>query len=331
MKRLVITAARTFDIVEVSDPVPGGGELLIAPVLVGICATDRELLDGTMIYLRTGRTEYPLTPGHEWVGRVVGYGPGVSGFPIGSVVVGECSIGCGVCSTCRSGNYHRCDDRHETGVLGQQGGMAELMTFPSSSAHLIPATVALEDAALIEPTAVAYRAVLRLAAAAGSSVLVVGAGTLGYLVAVLAASVLKLDVAVIDPRPELVDRLSEFGVRAAKPDERFDGVIEAAGRPAAAQTALERLAPGGRLVLVGLTGASSVPIPLDSVVVSDQEILGSLGSANVWPDVIELIANGAIRPSRLVTHTRDLADFALAVDLPSVESSVGKVLISIGE
>jgi L-iditol 2-dehydrogenase len=331
MRKLVITAARSFDIVETADPAPGDGDLLIAPLRVGICATDRELLDGSMIYLRTGRTAFPLTPGHEWVGRVVGFGAGVTGFPVGSIVVGECSIGCGRCATCERGDYHRCDVRRETGVMGQQGAMAELMTFPSSSAHVIPETVSLEDAALIEPTAVAYRAVQRLAPAPGSSALVVGAGTLGYLVAVIAARVMHLDVAVIDPRPELIERLRDFGVREAAPGELFDGVIEAAGRPAAAQTALERLAPGGRLVLVGLTGEPTVSIPLDAVVVSDQEILGSLGSANVWPEVIALVADGAIRPSLLVTHTLELAEFARAVDLPAVDRTVGKVLISVGD
>src|SRR5665811_1349220 len=94
MKRLVITGADRYEVRDSAPPEPADDEILIAPLRVGICATDLELIDGSMVYLRNGLTSLPLTPGHEWVGRVVGLGSSVRGFSLGNRVVGECSIGC---------------------------------------------------------------------------------------------------------------------------------------------------------------------------------------------------------------------------------------------
>ena len=80
---------------------------------------------------------HPFVPGHEWSGEVVETGANVTGFAIGDAVVGECSIGCRKCKRCRSGNYHLCKDRSETGILKQQGGMAEYIRYPQFFLHKI--------------------------------------------------------------------------------------------------------------------------------------------------------------------------------------------------
>lgn len=329
MKHVSIIGSGRFEVCDTSPPIPGPNDLLIAPLRVGICATDLELLDGSMVYLRTGKTSFPLTPGHEWVGRVVDLGRAVVDFAAGDIVVGECSVGCGHCAICSAGAYHRCLDRRETGIMGLGGGLTELMTFPSASAHAVPSGIGLEDAALVEPTAVAYRAILRLAPQNGSSVLIVGGGTLGYLAAAVLKNCFAMDVAVAASRETSLNRLRAIGVREPGVGEHFTNILEAAGTELALNSAFERLGPGGRLVLIGLTGLEAVPMPVDNIVVGDQEIIGSIGSPGVWPEVLRIIASGAVSPSALVTHTFSLQNFDQAIELLSQrDSTTGKILIA---
>ncbi len=105
---------------------------------MGLCATDLELLDGSMVYLRHGRAHLPLVPGHEWVARVEDPGAPEPGFAVGDIVVGECSIGCGDCPVCASGGYHQCPRRQETGVMNRDGALAQQLRFPARSAHAVP-------------------------------------------------------------------------------------------------------------------------------------------------------------------------------------------------
>ena len=89
MRALVISGAGRHALLDHDLPPAGPGDLLLAPLAVGLCATDLELLDGSMVYLRDGRAHLPLVPGHEWVARVVDPGTPCSGFAVGDVVVGS--------------------------------------------------------------------------------------------------------------------------------------------------------------------------------------------------------------------------------------------------
>jgi threonine dehydrogenase-like Zn-dependent dehydrogenase len=193
----------------------------------------------------------------------------------------------------------------------------------------VPDGVDLADAALVEPTAVAYRAVQRLAPPLRKSVLVVGGGTQGFLAAMILASQRDSDVAVLDNRVDRMERLRLFGVRAPAPDETFGYVLEAAGGPGSLDAARMRMTPGARLVVVGLSGQPTVEVAVDDLVVKDQTMIGSIGSPGVWPEVIAMIASGAVRPSVVVTHVLDLAEVVAAQALVRRrDPAVGKVLIA---
>jgi len=328
MRALVISGAGCHALVDHDLPPADPGDLLLAPLAVGLCATDLELLDGSMVYLRDGRAHLPVVPGHEWVARVVDPGAPGSGFAVGDVVVGECSIGCGDCPMCASGAYHQCPRREETGVMNRDGALAELLRFPARSAHAVPPGVAVEDAAFAEPTAVALRAVLRSGAEPRSRVLVVGGGTLGWLAAAVFLDLLDADVAALEPDAGRMERLVALGVRVAGAGEVFDVVLEASGSRGGVAAALDRLGASGRLVVIGLTGAESVPVDLDRVVVNDQVVLGSLGSPDVWPQALELLGRGRVRPSALVTHRYPLEAVDMAVaTMRDRAPGTGKVLV----
>ena len=159
--------------------------------------------------------------------------------------------------------------------------------------------------------------------------LVVGGGTQGFLAAMILAQQADSDVAVVDSRPDRVERLRAQGVRSPRDGETFGYVLEAAGGPDSLDVARSRMAPGARLVVVGLSGRPTVPVAVDDLVVKDQTMAGSVGSPGVWPEVIALIESGALRPSALVTHVVDLADVVAAQDLlRRRDPAVGKVLIA---
>src|SRR3954463_12892799 len=103
MRALVISGPGRYAVLEHELPPANPDDLLLAPLAVGLCATDLELLDGSMVYLRNGRTQLPLVPGHEWVARVLDPGGPDTGFVAGDLVVGECSIGCDDCLLCAMG------------------------------------------------------------------------------------------------------------------------------------------------------------------------------------------------------------------------------------
>jgi threonine dehydrogenase-like Zn-dependent dehydrogenase len=328
MRAFVISGAGCHALSERDLPPAGPGDLLLAPLAVGLCATDLELLNGSMVYLRDGRAHLPLVPGHEWVARVVDPGAPGSGFAVGDVVVGECSIGCGDCPVCASGAYHQCPRRQETGIMNRDGAIAQQLRFPARSAHAVPLGVAVEDAVFAEPTAVALRAVQRSGAEPHSRVLVVGGGTLGWLAAAVLLDLLDGDVAALEPDTGRMERLVALGVRAAWAGELFDVVLEASGAQGGVAAALDRLGPSGRLVMIGLTGADSVPVDLDRVVVNDQAILGSLGSPDVWPQALEMLGRGRVRPSALVTHRYPLDAVGEAVaTMGDRAPGTGKVLV----
>jgi L-iditol 2-dehydrogenase len=332
MRAVVISGPGEYALVDKPVPAVGDDELLLAPLAVGICRTDLELLDGTMVYLRDGRSSLPMTPGHEWVARVAAVGSAVTGFSVGERVVGECSIGCGTCRLCASGNYHQCPTRRETGVMDLDGAMGGFFAFPARSAHIVPPAIRDEDAVFAEPTAVALRAIQLSGLVAGERALVVGGGTIGWLATALILDLYAVDLAVAEPDPVRRSRLESLGARTAASGDRFDVVIEASGSAGGVSSALSSLADSGRLVNVGLSGLPGVEVDLDRVVVKDQTIIGSLGSPGVWPETLGLLGRGRVTPSAIVTARHPLSAFPNAVaGLRENTPGAGKVLILPGE
>jgi threonine dehydrogenase-like Zn-dependent dehydrogenase len=328
MRAVMITAPRDYAVITKPVPSIGPEEFLLAPLAVGICRTDLELLDGTLVYFRDGRSSLPLTPGHEWVARVAAVGSAVDGFSVGQRVVGETSIGCGSCPVCARGDYHQCPERRETGVMNLDGAMGGFFAFPARAAHAVPDHIGDEDAVFAEPAAVALRAILRSGLASGDRSLVVGGGTIGWLTAAIALDLYEVGVAIAEPDPVRRARLESLGARTAAAGDRFDVVIEASGSAGGIATAFASLADSGRLVAVGLTGLPAVEVDLDRVVVKDQTLIGSLGSPGVWPETLRLLGRGRVKPSSIVTRRHPLSGFLDAVSsLRDGTSGGGKVLI----
>ena len=259
------------------------GEVLVRVWYVGICATDLEVLEGTLGYYRSGQAKYPIVPGHESSGTVVAVGPRVSEFNEGDRVVVECIQGCGECPECARDEAIRCRDRREVGVMGHDGAYASYLVTRARYVHRVPESVTQAQAALTEPLAVVHKALRRLGSQAQGDrprrCAVIGAGTIGHLT----ARVLALrghSVTVFDQERDRLDLLNgEVETSASLEDlGRFEWLIEATGQQPVLSTLLQQCSTGATLLLLGLP-YSAQTFSFESIVAYDRSVLGSVGSS----------------------------------------------------
>jgi L-iditol 2-dehydrogenase len=303
MKALVFSRQDVADVIDRDVPTIGPDEALIRSHAVGICHSDFELLEGRYII----PFEYPITPGHEWAGKVVEVGASVAGIRPGDRVVGECVVGPG--------------GRDHFG-FNISGAAAEYFKVKAEWLHVIPDSLDYKQAALVEPFSVAYNAVTCLGGVDPSDTLaILGGGPIGLL-SLLAAAANRARVIVIEPQAQRREIAKDLGASAAldptAADFRdavsdvtagrgFDGVIEAAGSPAAMALALEVAGHSARLAYAGINVGSTAPAALGLIQSKALRIRGLIGSAGLWPQTIRFIASGAVDPSRIVTAGIPLA------------------------
>jgi threonine dehydrogenase-like Zn-dependent dehydrogenase len=326
MKAVVVTSPGHVALQEIPVPVAAPRELLIQPVACGMCGTDLELIDGSIdpAYVR-----YPLVLGHEWVGRLLG-----DDELSGGLVVVEGIIPCGHCDECLIGATNRCETYDEIGFT-RPGALAELISVPEALVHHLRPSVSLLDAALVEPMAVVWRALVRSAIRPRSTCLVIGDGTVAMLAVHLLGRFEPTRVTMLGVRPaqrELALRAGADEFLLEPSDQRFDVIIEAAGHADAVTTALSSVARGGSITLLGLPPhGTQVAIVPDDFVNNDITLQGSFSyTRRAWDDVVSLLNDGEITPSFLVTHTFGIDDFDHAIDTlrsPAPGAARGKVMM----
>lgn len=312
MRALVVNEPGSATVVEWPDPVAAGDEILLRPLLAGMCGTDLELIDGT---IDPAYARYPLVIGHEWVGELIFES---SLGPVGTRVVVEGIIPCTQCDACRRGATNLCDVYDEIGFT-RPGAIAERIRVPPASVHRLSDDVDLADAALVEPMAVVWRALTRIALRPGLRVAVVGDGTIALLAAHLVRLFSPVTTTVVGRRKEqreLALRAGADEFLTEMPDASFDLVIEAAGNASAVQSAIEHCARGGMVILLGLPPhGTTVEIEPDNLVNHDVIIQASFSYTRAaFADVVARLNAGALHPSFLITHrfTLETATEAIA-------------------
>lgn len=298
-------------------PKPGKGEILVRTAWQGICATDLEILDGRLGYYASGMAKYPIVPGHELSGRVAAVGPGVPGLSIGDAVVVECIQGCGDCPRCRADDAIGCRRRRELGVIGLDGGYADLVLTRARFAHKLPKGLALKTASLAEPLAAVSKGLRRLAAAWGArpasrKVAVIGAGAIGTLAALALRA--RGQQPVLFDREELRRKgASKAGLEArARLDDlaEFDAIIEATGNGDALRSVIDGSRAGATLLVLGFP-YDERPFAFEKLVAFDKTLLGSVGSSSAdFDEALRLL--GRIDTSKLDVKAFPLEDYEAA-------------------
>jgi L-iditol 2-dehydrogenase len=311
MRVALLTEARSLAIAEHEEPALSGGEVLIESLAGGICGSD--------VHTYEGRHPFRVPPvvlGHEISGRVLATAADVDGLSPGDLVTIEPQICCRRCYACRAGSPHLCVNARRPGA-GWPGTFAERIVAPAEVVYRLPEGASAEDGALVEPTAVAVRAVRRAGLGFGDTAVVLGAGAIGCLIVAAAratgAQVLLASdpqrfnrdfatslgaQAAIDPRSEaLVDC-----VAAATRGRGADAVFVACSAPEALLDGVAAARRGGVVVQVAL---HEQPLRFDATaaVLGEVDVRSSLTySADDFTKALHLVGSGVVSAELFVTQ-----------------------------
>jgi (R,R)-butanediol dehydrogenase/meso-butanediol dehydrogenase/diacetyl reductase len=309
MKAAVFRASgEPLVITERPIPEPGPGQVLIKVHCCGICGSDLAMtVAGSPATFAPG-----CIPGHEYAGHVVAIGKGVTTLRVGDAVSGFPVTGCGTCSACCAGDPYGC-----AGCTFLMGGFAEFTLAQADICARLPATLSLNDGALVEPLACGAQAARLAGVEPESRVLVLGAGPVGLAAIWWAARAGCRQIVASAPSYRRADLALGMGATAFVPldgnfrpslTDSFDNqapdiVFESAGKPGAIATALDCVARRGTVVSSGMCLASDTFVP-GFAVMKQTRFLFSMGySAQDFRDSIAALDAGHIEPRTMVSRT----------------------------
>lgn len=319
-------------------PVPeiGPGEVLIRVAACGICGTDLKKI-------HTGSHSAPRIFGHETTGTIAAIGEGVSGFAVGDRVMVFHHIPCGQCYYCRKKTFAQCPVYKKVGCTAgfepAGGGFAEYVRVMDWIVRRglvkIPDGVPFEQAAFVEPVNTCYKAIQNLALASDETVLVIGQGPIGILLAALAART-GARVLTSDLFPERHKIAATYGldrpIDAGKQDviglthsasqgRGADAVILAVGGNSLIKTAMDAARPGGRVLLFAQTQHGDATIDPAAVCMDEKSLIGSYSaSEEIQDEAAQLVFDGYSQGfdlTRLISHRFSLDDAVKAIHVAS--------------
>lgn len=312
------------------------GEVLVKIDTCGICGTDLKKI-------HTGSHSAPRIFGHEMAGTIVAVGENVKGFVVGDRVMAFHHIPCGHCFYCRKKTFAQCETYKKVGCTAgftpSGGGFAEYIRvmdwIVEKGLVKIPDDIPFEQASFIEPVNTTYKAIDLLQLEADDTVLVIGQGSIGIMLAALAkrtgATVLTSDL-----YPERHAVAAAFGLhhpidartdviaacKAATEGRGVDVVLVAVAADALITQAMEALRPGGRVCLFASTQHGTAPFDPAAVCMDEKTLMGSYSSSVAIQDeaidvVFEGYRDGSFDLTKLISHRFSLKDAVQAIDLAS--------------
>ena len=335
MRAAVYRGINDVRVEEIAVPAIGPGEVLVRIDTCGICGTDLKKI-------HTGSHAAPRVFGHEMAGTIARVGEGVTRFQVGDRVMAYHHIPCGACYFCRKATFAQCEVYKRVGCTAgfaaAGGGFAEYIRvmdwIVDGGLVKIPDDIPFEQACFLEPVNTCYKAIQMLDLKADETVLVIGQGPIGILLAALAkrtgATVLTSDLYAERHRIA-----AEFGLdhpldargdvaAAAKAETEGRGAdvaLVAVGGTAVIQTAMEAIRPGGRVMLFAQTQHEEAPFDPGAVCMDEKTLMGSYSASVAINREVEDLVFGGYRLgfdlTRLISHRFALEDAAEAIDLAS--------------
>ena len=316
---------------EVPVPEIGPGEILVRVHTCGICGTDLKKI-------ATGSHSAPRIFGHETAGVVAKVGEGVRKFDVGERVVVFHHIPCGDCYYCHHKTFAQCDAYKKVGCTAgfepSGGGFAEYVRvmdwIVEKGTVRIPDGTSFEQASFAEPVNTCIKGIETLRLEAGETVLVMGQGPIGLILATLAKRA-GAHVITSDLYPERLTMAHSLGLNltidASKSDavqavrgmtegRGADAVILAVGGTGLIRPAMDAARPGGRVLLFAQTMRDQVTIDPAAVCVDEKALLGSYSaSVELQEESVRFVMNREMDLERLVSHRFPLASGVEALQL----------------
>jgi len=326
MKAAVFFSSKDVHLEDLPEPRIGHGELLVRVAGVGLCGSDIDKIlceavpPGTVL-------------GHEIVGTVAGVGGGVEDFHIGERIAVAHHVSCQSCHYCDRGSDSKCSLFLSTNLY--PGGFAELVRVPEPNVRLaafsIPDDVTYEQAVFTEPLGCCVRAIERSRLTPGDTILIVGAGSIGLLLAQL-AKLQDVKVLVSDLLPDRLDMARSFGVdialnpmtdlfegavREVTSGRGVDTVISTMASQAVLEQALSLVRDGGLIhFFAGKRGGLKANMDLNELYEREVGLITTYSSSpRALREAFRLIVEREIRAEGLVSHHVPLSEVMKGVRL----------------
>jgi L-iditol 2-dehydrogenase len=339
MKALVFRGIRDLRYEVVPTPECAATEARVQVRAVGICGSDVHGYLGT-----TGRRVPPMIMGHEFTGIVESIGSEVRGVHAGDPVAVFPYVPCGQCPYCHDGRINACQDKRFFGVFSINGGMAEYVSVPADALVPLPEGAGFVHGALGEPLSVAARTVGKAEIAPAASLIIIGAGSIGLLSLILAKVRGATAIGVVDICEDRLDLARSLGAewtlnpRTQKPADVLpaslrvrgaDTVIEAVGVDATVNQAVQLVARGGKIVIVGML-EKRIAVDMHELVSKEIRLEASfLYDREEFQHILGQLESLKPQLSRIVSHAVPLSEGVdYFVRLAAGERNICKVVLT---
>jgi L-iditol 2-dehydrogenase len=331
MRAVVYRGVNDVRMEEVPVPEIGPGEILVRVHTCGICGTDLKKI-------ATGSHSAPRIFGHETSGVVAKVGEGVRKFNVDDRVVMFHHIPCGECYYCRQKTFAQCATYKKVGCTAgyepSGGGFAEYVRvmdwIVEKGTVPIPDGISFEQACFVEPVNTCIKGIETLRLQAGETVLVMGQGPIGLILATLAKRA-GARVVTSDLHPARLTIANSFGLKltinASKVDavqaargmtegRGADAVVLAVGGNSLIRPAMDAARAGGRVLLFAQTARGEATIDPAAVCVDEKALLGSYSaSVDLQGESVRFVMNREMDLERLISHRFPLESGVEALNL----------------
>lgn len=317
MKAAVFLKDRKIEVQNVPDPEPKDNEVLIKVDGCGLCGTDVHLYEGAALGVKP-----PVAFGHEITGTVAATGRNVNDLKIGQRVAVDPVVTCGACRYCQIGRPNLCTNMTVVGYV-IWGGFAELCCVPRGYVYPMSDKITPKAGILAETLACVVNGYERLQIETGSSVLIVGAGSVGLLWNNMVKHSCTSSLCQVDIVPERVERAKTIGADAVElignPDlnrdfekkysDKFDIVVDCTGEGEGVKWGLNKVRPGGKFMIFGVCNHDvKVEISPFELLWNEISIITAKMPPKTLDKAVRLIESGIINTDEIVTGQYGLKD-----------------------
>ncbi|MEM7734654.1 MAG: alcohol dehydrogenase catalytic domain-containing protein [Deinococcota bacterium] len=325
MQAALMQGAHNIGVGEIVKPSADTDSVLIRVGANSVCGSDLHYYHeggiGSMV------VDAPFTPGHEFAGQIIEGTGEVHGLADGTLVAVDPAQPCHACEWCYRGHHHLCPNHLFVGGPPTQGAMAEYIAVPVSSLHRVPENFTAQQAALLEPLGVAIHALDLAKLRPVSDIVILGSGTIGLYMLMLAQLSGAGRACVIEPLEYRRHKALELGADAAFASvEAYldytngrgaDVVLEATTSPDGPAHATQAARIGGKVVLVGIPDGDAFTLQASLVRRKGLTLKLSRRMGDIYPRAIRLVASGKLDVNAIVTHVLPLSEVKQAFEMMS--------------